>query len=208
MSQLLKKTIVLSLNANWQRIGFLSVERAIISLTGGLHTRPALAIAVTLDEEGNCVETIPMTWDEWIKLPVRPCDLSISTARGAIRCPLVIVEPNFAKMPVKTPKLTSAGIHERDGYIDQYTGEKLDPKDANVDHVIPKDVWRRKNLKGSPNTWENMVCCHKQRNFNKGNRLNAAAGLVLQRKPKAPKQVPISVLIKEPKHPHQAPFFK
>ncbi len=204
---LLNKAIVLSLNSNWERIGYITPKKAIIAVTGGIHTRPALVMRIETDENGKVTETVPVTWDEWIKLPVGPSNLAIETSCGPIRCPLVIVEAGWSRMPLKTPKLTNGGIHERDGYVDQYTLEKLDPKDASVDHIIPKDVWRRRGLKGSPNRWDNMVCCHKERNFKKGNKLNRLAGLSLKKKPKTPKQVPISFLIREVKHPHHAPFF-
>jgi hypothetical protein len=204
MSNLLNKAIVLSLNANWERLGYMTVGQAIIALTGGLDTPPALAMHIDLDT--NPIALLPVTWEEWVKLPVRDCDLALNTTRGAIRCPLVMVEPNFKKMPSREPKLSNEAILERDGYIDQYTLEKLQPHEANVDHVIPRDVWRKRGLKGSPDNWTNMVCCKKERNFKKGNKLNAHAGLVLQRRPKAPKRVPLSFLVREVKHPHHQPF--
>jgi hypothetical protein len=73
--------------------------------------------------------------------------------------------------------------------------------------VIPKDVWKRMGLKGSPNTWENMVSCHKERNFRKGNNLNGKMGFALLRRPKAPRQVPISALVKKPILKEHEPFF-
>lgn len=206
MSNVLQKAIVLCLNANWERIGYVSPKKAIIALTGGLETPPALALHITTDENGELVEGVAVPWEEWIKLPVRECDIAISTSKGDIRCPMVIVEPHFAKMPMKRPKLSNQAILERDGYIDQYTGEKLNPKDANVDHVIARDAWKKKGLKGSPNNWTNMVCCHKDRNFKKSNKTAGSFGMVLQKRPKEPKEVPISFLVREAKHPHHLPF--
>jgi len=47
----------------------------------------------------------PVTWDEWITLPIRDGDNAVHTVRGAIRVPTVIVALNFAKVPKKRPKL-------------------------------------------------------------------------------------------------------
>jgi hypothetical protein len=207
MSSLLNKPIVLVLNSAWQRIGWTTVKDAVIAMCGKPGgTPPSRAIDLTLDANGELINAVEVEWTDWIKLPIRKGDLELTTARGAIRCPLVLVQPTFSEMPLRTPKLSNRAILERDGYVDQYTGEKLRPEEANVDHVIPRDVWKKRGLKGSPNTFENMVCCHKKRNFNKGNKLNAAAGLVLMKKPKAPKRVPVSYLINEGKHPHHTPF--
>lgn len=204
MSNLLNKAIVLRLNANWQRIGWSTVKDAVVSMCGMPNgTPPALALDISADDE---LSAIPTGWDDWIKLPIRKGDLAISTARGAIRCPTVIVDPAYNEMQLSKPKLSNKAILERDGYIDQYTNEKLRPEDANVDHVIPRDIWKKRGIKGNPNCWENMVCCHKDRNFKKGNKLNASAGLALQRRPKAPKAVPISFLISGEHHPHHRFF--
>jgi hypothetical protein len=207
MSKLLHEAIVLRLNAGWQAIGWSTVKDAIIAMCGMPGgTPPALALDMELDEKGNVTFAVPTQWEDWIKLPLRKGDLELNTSKGAIRCPRVIVDPNFAEMPVKKPKFSNRAVLERDGFIDQYTGEKLRPEEANVDHVIPRDVWKKRGLKGTPNTFENTVCCRKDRNFKKGNKLNAAAGLVLQKRPKAPKPVPASYQLGRPKHPHHAPF--
>jgi 5-methylcytosine-specific restriction endonuclease McrA len=203
----INKAIVLSLNANWERIGYITPKKAIIAATGGIHTRPALVMRIETDENGKVVETIPVTWDEWVKLPVDASHLALETSKGPIRCPLVIVEAGWNKMRLKLPKLSNDGIHERDGLIDQYTGEKLERHEATVDHVISRDLWKKRGLRGSPNQWTNMVTCRGDRNFRKGNKPAGSLGMVLRRRPKAPKQVPISFLVKEPRHPHQKPFF-
>lgn len=204
---MLSKEVVLALNANWERIGYVTVERAIIKLTGGIKTEPALALRIESDDEGNVTEMVPTKWDDWVKLPVREKDLTISTSQGPIRCPLVVIEQNYSKMPTKAPRLSNDSIHERDGYIDQYTNEKLTRNEASVDHVIPRDVWKRLGLKGSPDTWTNMVTCRKDRNHKKGNRMNHEVGLKLIRRPYQPKEVPLSFFINKPRHELHLPFF-
>ncbi len=207
MSNLLNKPIVLKLNANWERISYIPVHEAITALTGGIHTAPAKVVRVEETEGGEAHAVCPMGWDEWVTLDVPDGYPFINTTRGKIRCPMVIIEPNFAKMPMREPKLDRVGIYERDGYRDQYTNEICEPHELSIDHVIPRDVWRKRGLKGSPDTWENMVTCKKERNFRKGNKLNGAMGLTLIRRPKRPKAVPASFLIKQPLHKHHVPFF-
>lgn len=191
--------IVLSLNANWQPIGWRTVKQAITSLTGGDAERPALALDVTLDKDGNLVNVNACEWDQWMKLPVREGDLAVTTKNGAIRAPTVIICRNFSRMPVMTPRLTKKAIYERDGGVCQYTGERVGPKEGNIDHVIPRD-------RGGKDSWENLVWSKKDLNSRKGNKLNHEAGLVLRSKPKAPKPLPVSVAIGKPKRPEHVPF--
>lgn len=207
MSSLLNKAIVLVLNANWQRLPYVTVKDAIVKLTGGITTVPARVVDLVKREDGSISPGMTYSWDEWVKLPVGPEHLALQTSFGPIRCPLVVVEPNYNQMRYKSPRLSTQGVLDRDGYVDQYTGEKLDPKDASVDHVIPKDIWRKKGLKGSPNRWDNLVCTSKKKNFAKGNRMNHQVGYKPLRKPVAPKPLPISSTVSEPKLDEHRPFF-
>ena len=191
--------IVLSLNANWQPIGWRSVRQAIVSLSGGDAEHPALALDITMDKEGNLETVSACTWEDWLKLPVREGDLAVATKNGAIRAPTAIISRNFNRMPVASPRLTKKAIYERDGGICQYTGERIGPREGNIDHVIPRD-------RGGKDTWDNLVWSKKEVNSRKGNKLNHEAGLVLRSKPKAPKPLPVSVSVGKPKRPEHAPF--
>lgn len=198
---ILDKQIVLSLNRNWQRIGWRTVKQALISMNGGSYGRKtrAMALDITTDDNGKLVDARPVTWEEWLGLPVRASDLALQTKSGAIRAPICIIAPNFSQMPLKRPRLTSEGIWDRDGGVDQYTGKQLTRRQGNIDHVIPKS-------RGGKDTWENLVLTDKKLNFDKSNRLNEEVGLKLIRKPVRPKDVPASFQIKIPRHPHQIPF--
>lgn len=201
MSEILDRAIVLSLNRNWERIGWLTVRQAIIAMTGGNGPiRPAVAIPVEPNESGGYDINSPVEWDEWVKLPVKPSDLSIQTSSGPIRVPVVVIRPGYSKMPIKRPKLTKQAILERDGYVCQYTGEKLSRSELNVDHVIPRD-------KGGKDVWENLVASRKDLNTKKGNRFNHEVGYKLKKQPHAPKPAPVSFFIREGKLPEHAPFF-
>ena len=93
----------------------------------------ATNVATALDIEGES-HIRPVTWDEWITLPVRDGDYAVRTARGAIRVPTVIVAVNFAKVPKKRPKLCSKTIRERDGNRCQYTGKLLKPDEGKMSY--------------------------------------------------------------------------
>jgi 5-methylcytosine-specific restriction endonuclease McrA len=133
-------------------------------------------------------------WDEWVTLPIRPFDEVIETSRGWLRAPTVIMAPNFSEMPEARPRLSPRAIYERDGWICQYSGRKLHPSEANIDHVIPL-------RRGGRSIWTNLVCCDKAINSMKGDRLNSECGLRLIRRPRAPQGVPKCVLIRKAKHP-------
>lgn len=202
MSAHLEQPIVLRLNSAWQVIGVASPRLAITALCGGIpKERPALAMDIAVDEQGTMVSAVPTDWENWVKLPVRPGDLSLMTSRGPIRCPTVLVNPRYGKMPKKSPRLTKGAILARDGFTCAYTGKKLDRTTATVDHVIPRH-------KGGADSWENLVACDKEVNFKKGSRLNEEVGLKLAKKPKAPASVPISATITKINHPDWTHFIK
>jgi hypothetical protein len=200
MDNVLDKQVVLSLNANWQALGFRTIRQAIIAMTGtdGSHP-PALAVDVTFDADGVPVVSHALPWEEWIKLPVDASQIAIGTKSGPVRAPLIIVNPVFSRMPLKTPRLSPNAIWDRDGGTCQYSGKKLTKRQGNLDHVTPKS-------RGGKDSWENVVLCDRTLNSAKGNRLNSEVGLKLRRKPKAPTAIPASFSVREPRHPAHAPF--
>ena len=129
MSNILTKAIVLVLNRNWQAINIRTPQEAFCQM--------ATNVATGLEIEGE-THIRPVTWDEWITLPIRDGDNAVRTVRGAIRVPTVIVAVNFAKVPKKRPKLCARTIRERDGNRCQYTGALLRPDEGSLDHVVPR----------------------------------------------------------------------
>ncbi len=183
MSDILTKAMVLVLNRNWQAINVRTPQEAFCMM--------ATNVATGLEIEGED-HIRPVTWEEWIHLPIREQDEAVRTVRGQIRVPTVIVALNYAKVPRKRPKLCTRTIRERDGNRCQYTGALLRPEDGSLDHVVPRS-------RGGRNTWENLVWAAKAVNHRKGNRLPHEAGLKLLRTPRTPKEVPVTALI------HNAP---
>ena len=203
--------LVLSLNSSWQAIGVKSVRAAIIKMNAEKKIageEPAFALdiqydmKIVTDDDGNdqivvdysnIISYNPVTWDEWIELPVEDHHLYISHGRDKkIRVPTVIINKNYNKMPLYEKRFTKNAIFERDKATCQYSGKKLSKKTASVDHVIPKN-------RGGKNTWENVVLCDREINSWKSNRLNKEIGLKLIGKiPDKPKAVPKCAMIKNP----------
>jgi 5-methylcytosine-specific restriction endonuclease McrA len=184
MNDMLNKNIVLVLNRNWQAINIRTPADAFCQMATNAAT------ALDIEGDGTSTEALrPVGWAEWITLPVRADDLAVQTVRGAIRVPTVIVAVNFAKVPKKRPKLNAKTIRERDGNRCQYTGRLLAPDEGNLDHVVPRS-------RGGQDTWENLVWSDKTINSRKGNRLPHEAGLKLLAVPRAPKELPVSAMIR------------
>jgi hypothetical protein len=201
------KLICLKLNKKWEVIGQCIVADAIVDLAAGISSL-ALDIDYEIFNDGstnfsNPTMVRPVTWDEWITLPIRKWDFTIKSVKLEIRVPTVLIAKNYDGMPmIKFGKRPSAEqIRIRDGNIDQYTGKLLKKEDMSIDHVIPKS-------KGGKDIWENVVLTHKNTNREKGNRLNKEVGLKLIRSPKIPTPLPKYKLIKSAKHPDWEIFLK
>jgi 5-methylcytosine-specific restriction endonuclease McrA len=199
MTDILNKNIVLVLNRNWQAINIRTPQDAFCQMA----TNAATALDIEVEDaaesdsfrnphsEFRASAIRPVPWEEWITLPVRPQDNAVHTARGAIRVPTVIVAVNFAKVPKRRPKLSARAIRERDGNRCQYTGKLLRPDEGSLDHVLPRS-------RGGRDEWENLVWSDKQVNSRKGNRLPHEAGLTLLNTPRAPRETPVTALIRNP----------
>ena len=148
----------------------------------------ATNVATGLEIEGED-RIRPVTWEEWITLPIREQDEAVNTVRGQIRVPTVIVAVNYAKVPKKRPKLCARTIRERDGNRCQYTGRVLRPDEGSLDHVVPRS-------RGGKDAWENLVWSAKEVNQKKADRLPHEAGLKLLSVPRAPKERLVSAMIR------------
>lgn len=200
MSNIANKAICLKLNSAWQPVGYGIVADAIVDLVAGESVK-ALDIQYNTNENGdvdfsNAVSMTPLTWEDWVKLPIRPWDLVIHTVKTQYRVPTILIANNFHKMPMKywRGKPSKEAIYIRDGGKCQYTGKLLDRKNATVDHVLPKS-------RGGSDDWKNLALTSKELNTKNGNSLNHEIGLRLLRVPSSPKPVPVSQLIVDIKHP-------
>ncbi len=199
----LDKQLCLVINRHWVVIGCLSIKKAIVALAGGIgeqHPAMGMDIEMGTDENGESIliNARPVSWEAWLELPIRDEDLYIQTNRMKVRAPTVIIT-GYAKVPTHRPRLSTGNIYDRDGGIDQYTGERISRHVASVDHVIPRS-------RGGTDVWHNLVTTHKRINAMKADKLPHEAGLKLIRQPKAPPSLPISATIKEARHQTWLPF--
>jgi len=185
MNDILNKATVLVLNRNWQAVNVRTPQEAFCMMA----TNVATGLEIELGDGARAEALRPVTWDEWIALPIRPQDNAVRTVRGPVRVPTVIVAVNYARVPKKRPKLCARAIRERDRNRCQYTGRVLRPDEGSLDHVVPRS-------RGGKNAWENLVWAGKDVNARKGNRLPHEAGLKLLSVPRAPKELPASANIR------------
>jgi 5-methylcytosine-specific restriction endonuclease McrA len=185
MSNILTKATVLVLNRNWQAINVRTPQEAFCMMA----TNVATGLDITKGDGARAEGLCPVTWEDWIQLPIREQDESVHTVRGQIRVPTVIVAVNYAKVPKKRPKLCARTIRERDGNRCQYTGRLLRPDEGSLDHVVPRS-------RGGKDIWENLVWSAKEVNQKKADRLPHEAGLKLLSVPRAPKERLVSALIR------------
>lgn len=191
MSDVANKLTCVCLDSVRRPIAYKTTKDAIVSLCEELNKAPNW---LSLDIEygklpngewdfSNCLGMTPTTWTDWVKLPVRDFDFSITAGSlegtRQIRVPTIIVSKNFCKTVYREIKLTKNNIRLRDFDTCQYSSEKLDPRLCSVDHVIPLS-------RGGKNVWENVVWCKKTINSTKGNKTPEEAGLKLIRKPHKP----------------------
>ena len=176
---LLNNATVLVLNRHWQAINVRTPADAFCQLATGAAT--------ALDVEGDHLQ--PVTWEEWVRLPVRAQDQSVQTVRGAVRIPTIIVAVNYTRVPKRRPRLNARNIRARDANRCQYTGRELGPGEGNIDHIVPRS-------RGGRDSWENCVWACKEINSRKGNRLPGEAGLTLLRSPAAPRELPATAFIR------------
>ena len=204
MNTVANKLICLNLNSTWQPVGFKTVKEAIIALCAADVEGKANSLALDIDynvldngepDLSEPKSMIPVNWSDWITLPIRSWDFTISSPSMTIRVPTVIISANYSKMPMKhfKGKPSKDAIYNRDKGTCQYTGKKIDRHHATVDHVVPRS-------RGGEDTWTNLVLCSKEVNTKKGNSLNSEAGLQLLKVPLAPQPVPVYSLIREAKH--------
>jgi hypothetical protein len=198
---LVDRKIVLSLNGNWQPIGLSTVKQAFIGMNGGDEENPptkALNIEYPQDENGNYnfsnYENIsPLTWLEWLALPIREFDYVINTSKYKIRVPSVIVAINFKKLPKKKFRPTASLLYEMQKGICGYTGEHITFRQGNIEHVKPRSM-------GGRDTFGNLIYVKKEVNSLRGNKPLSEVGLKPLFHHKEPAPMPVNYTIKNILH--------
>lgn len=174
----LHRTTVLVLNRHWLAIDAITPAEAFGHLAAG----SARALRIS----GEAMQAFD--WEDWLGLPADGAE-TVGTPRGPVRIPTVIVLARFGSVPLHIPRLGFRGLWERDGGRCQYSGRKLTPAEANIDHVLPRS-------RGGRDEWENCVLADRAINARKGARTPAEAGLSLLARPRKPRPVPATLRIR------------
>lgn len=187
---------VLFLNSAWQPLREGCVRDAILAMNSGVgEDKAALALDIEYENEGDEKPSYmnPVSWEEWLKLPIRGFDEIVHSPKISVRAPTVCIAVNYQKIPLHRPRPSRKAIYERDKGRCIYTGKQVPYGQFDLEHIMPKS-------RGGKDTFENLaVACKEVNNF-KGDRTPEEAGLKLLWKPKAPNPVPVSALITQAKH--------
>jgi 5-methylcytosine-specific restriction endonuclease McrA len=103
----------------------------------------------------------------------------IRTPKFKIKIPELIVLHSYNTVPKYSVRLSRRNLLIRDKFRCQYTGKKLNGKNATIDHVIPRS-------RGGKTTWDNVVIASIEANNKKANRTPEEAGMKLLSTPKKP----------------------
>ena len=106
-------------------------------------------------------------------------DQELHSERSAFAVPSVIRLTYFVKVPFRArAALNRRAVFARDGHRCQYCGAHAE----NIDHVVPRS-------RGGEHIWENVVAACRPCNSRKEDRSVHDAGMVLRRRPTAPKEL-------------------
>lgn len=174
----LHRSSVLVLNRYWLAIDAITTADAF----GHLATGTARALRI----EADSIQAFD--WEDWRGLPTEGAEV-IGTTRGLVRIPTVVVLSRYDRVPIHRPKFGFRAIWERDGGRCQYSGRKLTPSEANIDHILPRS-------RGGRDEWRNCVLSDRAINSRKAARTPAEAGLRLLAQPSEPRAVPATLRIR------------
>jgi 5-methylcytosine-specific restriction endonuclease McrA len=184
MESVLEKNVVLVLNRNWQAVNTTTPAHAFCQMASG----NAMGLDMGLEEEEG-QQMNPVSWEEWVTLPVRDSDWAVGVVRGRLRVPRVILAVRYNRVPMRHPKFSYQAIRDRDQGRCQYTGRKLGREEGNIDHIVPRS-------RGGQTSWHNCVLSCKRVNNHKGDRTPPEAGLRLLKKPDSPRVLPMTLFLR------------
>lgn len=143
---------VLLLNSTYEPITFLTEKRA---------------LKLLMNEKGK-VDVID-TWD----------GVYVRTVSKKIEFPSILRLKEYVKFTYKKPRFMKYALFNRDNWLCQYCGVKLNRMTITIDHIIPRS-------KGGKRTWNNCVSSCKTCNRRKGNKNLEESGLTLRTNPTIP----------------------
>ena len=125
-------------------------------------------------------------------------DRELHSEHTTMPVPSVIRLTHFVKVPFRArAALNRRAVFARDGNRCQYCGAAA----KNIDHVIPRS-------RGGEHIWENVVAACRPCNTRKEDRSVHDAGLVLRRRPAAPKELTWVIVAVGSVHPLWEPYLQ
>jgi 5-methylcytosine-specific restriction endonuclease McrA len=138
------------------------------------------AILLLLKEKAEVVEAT----EAWLR-----------SEREALPVPLVIRLVYYVRIPRRfSLPLSRRTVLARDHYTCQYCGAQPGKANLTVDHVVPRS-------RGGDTCWENVTTACGPCNRRKGNRTPEEAAMPLQRQPRRPRYITLT-LLEETTAPH------
>jgi 5-methylcytosine-specific restriction endonuclease McrA len=125
-------------------------------------------------------------------------DRELHSEHTTMPVPSVIRLTYFVKVPFRArAALNRRAVFARDGNRCQYCGATAE----NIDHVVPRS-------RGGQHIWENVVAACRPCNTRKEDRSVHEAGLVLRRRPSAPKELTWVIVAVGSVHPQWEPYLQ
>ena len=125
-------------------------------------------------------------------------DAALHSERRSFAVPSVIRLTHFVKVPFRArAALSRRAVFARDNHRCQYCGAGAE----NIDHVVPRS-------RGGEHVWENVVAACRPCNTRKEDRLLHEAGLILRRRPTAPRELTWIIVAVGTVHPHWEPYLQ
>ncbi len=121
----------------------------------------------------------PLSFDEWLTVPVEEHDPAVRGVRQPIKAPEVALLTDHRPLSFHGPVFSRSNLYKRDRYRCQYCGAQLGARELTIDHVVPRS-------RAGQTTWVNCVTCCVPCSERKGDRSPVEAGMRLRRTPFQP----------------------
>lgn len=208
MSDILNKDYrILALNRLWIAFDTRLPKKALEDVfSTNPETGKAPFMPLDLDFEQNAdgsynldvlISARPVDIDTWITLPVRSCDWGITTGRGEIRLPTIIVASSYADIPTKVPRFSSDNVKKLYDYTCQATKQRLSPEELDMGHNVARHHGGRRN-------WDNIAPLRRDLNRLQGTKTFSEMGWDI--KLKKPKPTKVVLTANDVRHPSQLHF--
>lgn len=98
--------------------------------------------------------------------------------------PSIVILKEYQEVTNRPAPYSKNRIYNRDKYKCQYCGDKFPRNKLTIDHVIPKSLWKKQGMKGSPSNYTNVVTACLKCNAHKADKSLQQANMKLLSTPK------------------------